>query len=329
MAEATLEIPSKKSSVESAGQLFRHVKRPEWGVAILAWEQDDVRAYQFEDGRLRKIRKGFYKLLEPVEDFEGPEEAVLTNLHRAALTTDSEDSRTAQKKVCEFDEQVSLFTRLFPKGFDDPEWIEEHRGDPSGTALKRHREPSVADAQEALSAERCAALIAEGQQEALAESIADLLAGTNLVPISHVKTLRRLDDEEKRRYAESVADLLHGDRRFEERFGDYLETLTSLLGGRPSWRVATVLPALVHPEEHVSVRRSAFIRQAGSIAPTGRYSRKARVAAYKNYRRVAIGVRKRLESAGHKPKDMLDIHDFIWATLRNSALEHLGADDDD
>lgn len=324
MANATLETPPIKPQTD--GDLYRHVKRPEWGVAILAWERHDTRAYQFEDGRLRKIRKGYYKLLEPVDDFEGPEEAVRDNLARAVQTTGDDGSRVVQKPVATFDEQIALFDKLYPEGFQDPEWIEQHRGDPDGAALKRHREPSVADAKEALSAERCAALIAEGAYETLSESIIDVLAGTDLVPISHVKTLRRLDDEEKQAHAEAVADLLYGDRRFEERFGDYLDLMTDLLGGRPSWRVATALPALVQPEQHVSVRRSAFARQAGSIAPTARYSRKAKVASYKNFRRVAIGVKKRLESAGHSPRDMLDVHDFVWETLRNSALDHLGAE---
>lgn len=326
MATATLETPPIKPETD---ELYRHVKRPEWGVAILAWERNDVRAFQFEDGRLRKIRKGYYKLLEPVEDFEGPEQAVRDNLERAVQTSGDESSRSAQKSVATFDEQVALFEKLFPRGFQDPEWVQEHRGDPDGAALKRHREPSAADAQEALSAERCTNLIEEGQQETLFESIVDVLAGTDLVPISHVRTLRRLDEDERRAYAVAVADLLHGERRFEERFGDYLDLLTDLLGGRPSWRVATALPALVHPEQHVGVRRSAFARQAGSIAPTAKYSRKARVGSYKNFRRVAIGTKKRLEAAGHEPRDMLDIHDFVWTTLRNSALDHLGAEDED
>ena len=323
LPNATLERPPIKP--DTNGSLYRHTKRPEWGVAILAWEREDTRAYQFEDGRLRKIRKGFYKLLEPVDDFEGAEDAVRNNLERAAATGDEDSSRTMQKPVCTFDQQVALFKKLYPKGFADAGWIDEHRGDPDGTALKRHRAPTVADAGEALSAERCATLLAEDEHEALTESITDVLAGTDLVPISHVKALRKLDEQQKRRYAETTADLLHGDRRFEERFGDYVQLLTDLFDGGPSWRVATALLALVHPDEHVSVRRSAFARQAGTIAPTARYSRKATVGSYKNFRRVAIGVKKRLVAAGHEPEDLLDVHDFIWTTLRNSALDELGA----
>lgn len=328
LARATLTTASDTTPALE-GQLFRHAKRPEWGVAVLAWERETHRGYQFEDGRLRKIRKGYYKLLEPVEELGAPEAVIRKNLERAIIATGGEATRKIKKKVAPFEDQIELFVRMYPKGFQDPEWISDHRGDPESTALKRHRDASLQDAQEALSADRCSALVDEGQHDALFDSITDVLAGTNLLPISHVKNLRRLDDEERKAYAEAVADVLHGERHFDERFRDYIQALTSLLGGKPSWRIATALPALVHPQEHVSVRRSAFARQAGSIAPTARYTRKAQVGSYKNYKRVALGVKKRLVEAGHEPRDLLDIHDFIWDTLRTSALDHLGAEDDE
>ena len=155
-----------------------------------------------------------------------------------------------------------------------------------------------------------------------------MLAGTNLVPLSHVKTLRRLDEEESAEYAEVVFNLAHGEASLDERFRDYLRMLKRLLGGRPSWRIGTAPLALTHQDTEVAVRRSAFIRQAGSIAPTGAYSRKPKVTSYRSFRRMTHKVRARLEDAGHEPADLLDVHDFIWTTLRKSALDHLNNDDD-
>lgn len=327
LAQATFEAPSPVTA-DTDATLFRHVKRPQWGVAILAWERKKTRAYQFEDGKLRKIREGYYKLMEPVEDFEGPEQLVKKNLLRVAEAGSGEDTRTVQEAVCAFDDQVELFTRLYPEGFADPQWIEDHRRPSDGNALKRHREPIVAEAREALSEENCKTLTETGKHEELADIVIDILGRTDLVPISHVKVLRRLDPDEKHRYAESLVDLMHGERSFQERYKDYLELLTELLGNRPSWRAGTVLPAILKPQEHVPVRRSAFARQAGSIAPTAKYARRTGVRSYKNFRRVAVAVRKRLLAAGHEPRDMLDVYDFVWNTLRTSALDHLGNDDD-
>src|SRR5688572_12808538 len=46
--------------------LFQHASRPEWGGALIAWERDGKRGYQFEDGQLRIFTTGHYYLLEPI-----------------------------------------------------------------------------------------------------------------------------------------------------------------------------------------------------------------------------------------------------------------------
>lgn len=328
LATQTLQTPQNKGA-EPPTQLYRHSRRPEWGLALLVWEKQGRRAYQFEDGNLRKIREGYYTLLDPVdsESHDGPTEAVRSNLQAAVKARRGGTAKKIQKPVCAFEEQIALFTRLYPKGFQDPEWISDHRGEEGGSDLKRHREPSIAAIREALDPSLCQSLIEEGRHAEITESVLDVLAGTDLVPISHVKTMRRLDEEESARYAEVVVELIHGEDPFDNRFRGYLQMLEQFLGGRPSWRIATALLALSNPHEHVAVRRSAFLRQAGSIAPTGNYTRKPKVSSYKSFRRVAVGVKKRLEGAGHEPRDLLDVHDFIWATLRKSALDHLGGDD--
>ncbi len=323
MATQTLDVPEKDQD-NLPEQLYRHSQRPEWGMALLAWERNGRRAYQFEDGKLRKIQEGYYDLLDPVDDdAEGPTTAVRTNLQAAIKALKGGSEHKVYKAVCTFEQQIALFTKKYPKGFKDPKWIEDKRGTEDGNSLKRHRVPSMIAAQEALAPARAGSLIDEGRQEELTESLLNVLADTNLVPLSHVKALREMDEDEVSEYAEVVFDLVHGEGSFDDRFETYLESLTRFLGGRPSWRVATALLGLTHPQEHVAVRRSAFIRQAGSIAPTGAYSRKPTVDAYRSFRRVALGARKRLEAAGHKPADLLDIHDFIWTTLRKSALDDL------
>jgi hypothetical protein len=293
-------------------------------VALLAWERGSTRAYQFEDGNLRRIRKGYYKLLEPADDLGERADRIRKNLKRVITAGDDADVKVIEA-VAPFSAQVKLFTQLYPGGFEDPDWIEDHRR-PSGAPLKRHRGPIVEEAREALARSRCEEALASDGHEELADIIADLLSRTDLAPISHAKALKGLDPEEKRQYVESVVQLLHGGENRDQHFKAYVDTLRTLFDERPNWRVATVLPGLVDPHSHVVVRRSAFVRQAGSVAPTAKYSRRATASSYRNFLRVAVGTRKRLATAGHEPRDLLDVHDFIWTTLRTAALEHLGSD---
>lgn len=331
MASSTTEfaVPDKVREQildDDEPELLRHVKRPQWGLAILAWERGDRRAYQFEDGRLRKFKEGYYDMMQPGESKQRSEEAVIADL-QAAIGTTRSTTRKTLKPAASFDEQVELFKSLYPGGFQGEKWTEEHRGTPEGRDLKRHRDPAIAQAREVLAEGEVAAMMAEARYADLRSAVTELLASTSLVSLRHVKTLRGLEEDETERFAEAVAGLLHGEGDFGPRFKVWLKLLRDVLGGKPSWRIATVLPALMEPDRHVVVRHSAFIRQAASIAPTSKYSRRPRARAYRNFRRVARVAHTRLEAADLKPRDLMDVHDFIWATLRDSALDHLGEDE--
>lgn len=326
---STKKLPDDRKKVTEAKLdheegLYRHVKRPEWGVAILAWEKDDRRAYQFEDGRLRKFKEGYYSLLKPAEHKERSDEAVITGLEGAIEANKGKDPPKALEPVAPFEAQVELFLKMYPEGFQDEEWIADHRGDTPGRALKRHRDPVVQELRTKLSQERCDELISAGKHSELVDISNEILAGTDLVALKHVKVLRAVEDDDViKDLAVTIREMFYGDGDFDPRYREYLTVMTEVYDGRPSWRIATALPAIMYPEEHVCVRRSAFARQAAVIAPMARYSRRAKVRSYKNYRRVAFAVMQRLQASGHEPRDLLDIHDFVWATLRNASLDDL------
>lgn len=323
MSVRAVELPAEKESAsETEPDLFRHKKRPEWGVAILAYEREHHRAYQFEDGRLRKLKDGYYSLMEPAVDVRGSPTALVEGLRTAIRTQGDEPAPPSQKAVAPFSAQVELFQRMYPGGFSDPAWIDDHRRG-AGRPLKRHRDPVVAEAQEALGQGPLDLLIEGDRPGDIAEIVVEIFSRTTLVPLKYVKQLRQADEDQRRALGAVIPPLLHGDGSFRLRFKRYLAVLRDILGTRPPWRLATALPALMFPAEHVCVRRSSFLRQAGSIAPRARYTEMARVQSYENFRRVAEAVAKRLRDAGHEPKDLLDVHDFIWATLRKSALQQL------
>ncbi|MDX1747651.1 MAG: hypothetical protein R3324_17080, partial [Halobacteriales archaeon] len=133
MASTQTKLPDHSDDVDAEmldhdDGLYKHVKRPQWGVAILAWEKEGKRAYQFEDGRLRKFKKGYYSLMKPTEDVERAPEAVIRDLEDAVEANKGKDPPEVLEAVASFEDQVELFITMYPKGFQDEEWIEDHRG---------------------------------------------------------------------------------------------------------------------------------------------------------------------------------------------------------
>ena len=320
----TLVVPERRIE-PSDKTLYRHTKRPGWGVAIIVRQRKDRRTYQFSDGQLRVIKEPFYTLLEPVEEVAGSAETLRSDLARAARSNQASTSPSIGKPVCTFEEQLELFHGLYPDGFSDPQWIHHHRSSADGNTYKRHRNPVVAAMSETLAEERCRDLIEADRSGELIPPVAQILTTTTLVPIKHARALARLDEGERAQCGAVLHDLLYGEGPYGPRFKAWIKALRETLGHQPSWRVATAIPALVQSQDHVCVRRATFDRQATSLAPISVYSRRPQPRAYESYRQLAHAVRHRLQAAGEEPRDLLDVHDFVWATLRRSALEQLGS----
>ena len=50
--------------------------------------------------------------------------------------------------------------------------------------------------------------------------------------------------------------------------------------------------------------------------------------AYQRYRKMTLSIREKLEQAGLKPRDLLDVHDFVFLTLKPSVRKLLAKEGD-
>jgi hypothetical protein len=327
MSDSMLEDVSIDTVTENQGLddgLYVHVRRAGWGVAILAWERGDKRAYQFEDGGLRVFKRGFFGLFEEIDPPDMDTEQMVEVLtQRLEDSTEMRLKREAHKPLTplySFETQLQIFTTLYPEGFEGAAWRKEKRGEGAGRRLKRHRDSAIEQARDMLSKERLDGLMAAGQASQIIKDAVTVMKQTDLVSNTDSKPLMTLDEAQVQVVAQALLAMLHGEEgRFLGRFDGWVQALRKICGARPGWRLATVLPALVMPDKEVCVRQSSFKNQAGSIAPNRVYTQRARRKPYRGFRKVARTVRQRLIEAGHAPKDMLDVHDFIHATLKPSA----------
>lgn len=304
--------------------LYRHAKRKEWGLAILAWDRDGRRAFQFEDGHLRVFAANFQALMEAV--FRPPEEAGETAEALNRLLSINDQSAARAKKASlkstsplSLQDQINVFADMYPSGFQDSEWKQKVRGAGQKRRTKKFRDAAVQQAQAELSADRIAKLL-NGQQYAKVQlAVVDVLKRTDLVTATQLKPVASLAPAQHQAFAVAVRDLLHSEGRYEQRLGAFADKLQELSGTRPTWQLATAIAGLVHPREHICVSPNAFREQAKSVASHLELSAAPQAAAYTRLLAMARSLQDELKAAGLVPCDLLDVHDFIRETLAPSA----------
>ena len=298
---------------------YRHVKRPQWGLGILTWEREGKRGYQFEDGALRVIKEGYYDMLRvaPRQNRQTLKALTLMCRRNGVSPFQREHERYA------FSDQVALFGSLYPGGFEGENWASKIRGTGSKRRLKRHRAPAIADAQRLLSESELEHCIRTTAGSEVVERMLSVLEQTDLVSKRQLQPLRQVLVVESRALAIGLRDLLYGDGDLAVRFDHFRRALGSR-GHALSWRLCTALPALVAPAEHVCVRPTVFNHQAAVLGLRSHAKRRANGHSYVRLRELARTVASRLEGVGLPPRDLLDVYDFMWTTLKPSAYKQLG-----
>ncbi len=330
-AAAQETTPSTTDNPISDGVLYRHTLRPEWGLAILAWEHDGKRGYRFEDGTLRIFKRGFFKLFDEVDVDIAKTRALSRALHRDADRRATSEATAAGPAAADQEDRVALsdqidyFTDLFAKGFRDPHWQTQKRGAEAGRRLKRHRQSAIDDARKRLASTRMAQAIESGDHQGAMDDLLAVLDSTDLVGKKRVDAIRELDAAESTALLSALRALLWDDGSFAVHFDAWLSALRRAMGTAASWELATAPLALVHPDKHVCVRRSTFRAQAAYMSPRLRIDLKPSIAVYQRCLEMARRVMERLRQSGLEPDDLLDIHDFMRETLRPQAQNAIAA----
>jgi hypothetical protein len=291
----------------------------------MAWERGPRRAYQFEDGRLRVFKEGYYDLLEEVDAPADRAMRVIAELQRKLGNTAVASSSPARTRPdISFEQQLAVFAIKYPLGFADPRWIDDHRGDPDqGRQLKRHRVPAIATAQQLLSRDALDAAIDQDRASEIHASMVELLGSSDLVSAKQLEPLQELPHERHPTFVSRLRDLLYGEDAYELRFERYVAALALVHAAGPSWQLATALPALALPEQHVCVRPATLRKQAEWMAPRLTFTKTPYGPLCARFDEMAIAVSKQLAEAGLGPVDLLDVFDFMRETLSPSAKELL------
>jgi len=306
----------------STPRLFRHSKREGWGLAIVLRMLDDRVRMQFQDGRKRTFKLGYYHLIDAVDR---PLDVTLSLVDALeSMCDEMREKRRGRKreKPISLAEQVTYLYDLFPDGFQDTEYAEYHRGDGRKRPLKRHRDALV-DKGQTLAKRPLLAMLTAGEYSEVHAKAVKLTNVTGLVKAKERKVFAKLDEEHHQAFATSLHALLHGSSKLTVRFDAFVRTLEEAMGQTPSWALATVFLGAVHPQEHVVVREKVHAMQAAWMAPGLRLSSRPMGILYERLIDMTKATRGKLEEAGLEPRDMLDVTDFMWNTLRPKAKKRM------
>ncbi len=316
-------------SFASTETIYAHAKREEWGFCILAYERRDRRGYQFQDGRLRVFKEGYYDMLEPVSPKpEGTPRIISSLKTMLAKSMDARDRALAAKDeqpTVSFDALKKHFLELRPGGFDSDEYKKDVRGSEEAGAtrrLKRHRDPAIAEAQERLSKKALKAFKKNGGHEEVRQTLVEVLKHTDLVTKKQLEPLQKLDAGFLSHLTDALIALLYGDSPYEARFERFVQVLeASKLD--VTWELATAPSALVHPSEHLYVKRTSMNRFTDRFAPKLNLGTQPAGLGYARVREMAIDLVTALSEADLKPVDFLDIAQLVVDTMKPKVLPRL------
>jgi hypothetical protein len=313
-------------SFASADTIYTHSKREEWGFAILAYERVDRRGYQFQDGRLRVFKEGYYEMLEAVLPRpEGTPRIVMslkTMLAKSMYARERSASATSDGPTVTFDALVALFGELNPGGFVSDAYLASVRGKDAKRRLKRHRDAAIAEAQTRLSKKALTALVAAGDHEGVRTELAEVLGQTDLVTKKQLEPLKAIETKYLPHLGDALLAMLYGKGPYEAHFERFVAVLES--GGLDvSWELATAPSALVHPDAHLYVKRTAMNRFTDRFAPKLTLTVQPAGIGYSRVRDMAIDLVTALREVELKPADFMDITQMVIDTMKPSAVSRL------
>lgn len=162
-------------------------------------------------------------------------------------------------------------------------------------------------------------------------------APQNIIGWRYIDLLRKMDEAERAIFAGAMRDLLHGPGESPERVETFVARMwpawTRTSGGGNPYAVSRIFPTcllmLQDPRRDFAARTDMLSRANKLLLPD--YLLRYRPLNAEDYRRIlafAGAIRDALHRWGWSPRDMIDIHSFLWVGTQTAADPASASDED-
>ena len=198
------------------------------------------------------------------------------------------------------------FLRLFPDGFDDPEYVELERD----YKWQAHEAWTAA-----LGPKHFRALLGAGRYAEIARQAVSIESRTNLLFSFEKMALRDAirSMAGARAFSEGLYNFLHGRGADEARFTRWIETVAGLPRRQTrvlTWPLVTVFGFIAAPSEHFFLKPRVTQAAAREYGYDFRYVSRPNWVTYAHLLSFANRVRRHLQDL--RPRDMIDVQSFLW-----------------
>jgi hypothetical protein len=289
------------------GTLVLHPRQPTWGPGKVVHTRGNLTHVVFRDRPGREalaIRTDVIPLeLAPVQ-----QDDILDNLPPVKQVGDKFLLPAERLTV---QQAIDAFRDRFPGGFRDKEYI--------GTPKRGERMYKLLAHQhyvEDLGGDTFRELL-DGDLPELTRRAMRCVGRVNLLyPVEQAALRDALEDRSAaRRLFETLAAVVDATEVSEATFEPYLKAVVDLPAKQArvaSWPVATILPFLARPRDHLFLKPSITVNAAERMGFNLNYKAEPNWLTYWSAIRMATVYRQRLASLG--PEDLIDVQSFFYVT---------------
>lgn len=278
----------------SKGDRVKHPNKPEWGLGQIleASGEANVRVFFIDIGE-KTLNANVAKL----EKVTG-EEAFHPLLDNLRL-----NQKGTVEKYKSFDQAKLDFIKQFPAGFEDSRYLEAERN------YKCEAHELIT---RLLEDEDLSSLLKADNYAEICKRALMIVNKTNLIFPNEKMALKDglANDNDKKRFAETLYSLLYGKDEIEARFAAFADCLRAI--GADKWTTATYFLFLRYPSDHMFMKPSITQNAAELCAFELNYSPNPNWLTYKSLIALSRYLYDRLKNASLKPRDMIDVQSFMW-----------------